>query len=80
MEQIQKTVEQVLRGEVEEATDERPCPECLSSIPKAATRCAGPVSRASLVSVSVVIGALSGNKKSGPRDRDPLAISTFVAM
>ena len=46
----------------------------------AATRCAGPVSRASLVSVSVVIGALSGNKKSGPRDRDPLAISTFVAM
>ena len=28
------------RGEVEEDTDERPCPECLSPIPKAASRCA----------------------------------------
>jgi large conductance mechanosensitive channel len=28
------------RGEGDEETDERACPECLSTIPKAATRCA----------------------------------------
>lgn len=28
------------RGEDADDTDERPCPECLSAIPKAATRCA----------------------------------------
>jgi len=33
-------VERRRRGEGSEESDERPCPECLSSIPKAATRCA----------------------------------------
>jgi large conductance mechanosensitive channel len=28
------------RGQVEPDSDDRPCPECLSTIPKAATRCA----------------------------------------
>lgn len=33
-------VERRRRGEGDEESDERPCPECLSTIPKAATRCA----------------------------------------
>ena len=33
-------IERRRRGEGEEETDDRPCPECLSTIPKEAKRCA----------------------------------------
>jgi large conductance mechanosensitive channel len=37
---INYLVERQRRGGVDPESDDRPCPECLSTIPKAATRCA----------------------------------------